>query len=478
MAVPKSKHPSQGQSKKPNDSHYAWDKINIRSCEREDAIFTKWDRVRDEIVKWIDLKYVSTIGYYRVGRKNSPRKGRPTIFIFGNHAKYPKSFEPARNIIDDILKKHKVTEVEVEFLEGQFRRHASDPESEEHEPKPKRDTEECGGFFHQDVVRLPSLPGQSLALKENASASGTFGGFFEVTLPGITEPKVMGLTCFHVINPTEKGKSYKAKFIIRKWRKEGIMPNDTMAKHLKVDHPSPRAIHEKTRALKKEVADIQSPTYMLLDDLVTNEQDIRKGDSMRYEADKRRLLNCKALLKQLEDFDAGFGKVWAASGFRRGQAPSIDSGEHRLSTNYDWALIEVPRQRVGHNITPEGHVLNQSPLPKSFDNLTLCISGQKSGYSEGRYNALKEANVEHELIDGTIDSVTMIEHSVISSEDGTFFARSGDSGSLVYTKGRQVLVGLFFAGRTRPPCSASFTNIDDLINDIKSTTGATEVRLL
>lgn len=338
------------RSKRPDDHQYVWSEITIRSCEREDAIFTKWDRVRDEIVKRIDLKYVSTIGCYRVGRRGSTRKGRPTIFIFGNHAKYPKSSQPARSIITDILKKHKVAEVEVEFLEGHFRRHASDPESEEDEPKSKRDTEECGGVFHLDVVRLPSMPGQSLALKENASASGTFGGFFEVTLPGIPEPKVMGITCFHVINPTEKGKSDRAKLVIRKWREEGIKPNDKMAKHLKVDHPSRRAVKEKTRELEKEVADIQTPTYMLWDELVINEQDLRKGNRMMYEAAKQRLLDCKASIQELKGFDPGFGKVWAASGFRTGQAPSIDSGKNRLPTNYDWALIEVPRERVGRNI--------------------------------------------------------------------------------------------------------------------------------
>lgn len=59
-------------------------------------------------------------------------------------------------------------------------------------------------------------------------------------------------------------------------------------------------------------------------------------------------------------------------------------------------------------------MLNQSPLPKSFENLELCISGQKSGYSEGHYNALKEAEVEHRLIYGKVVAAATVEHSVIS----------------------------------------------------------------
>ncbi|CAI7661433.1 unnamed protein product [Penicillium crustosum] len=466
---------SHRRSKRPDDHQYVWSEITVRSCQREDAIFTKWDRVRDEIVKRIDLKYVSTNGCYRVGRRGNTQKGRPTIFIFGNHAKYSKSSQPARSIIADILKKHKVAEVEVKFLEGHFHRHASDPDSEEDEPKPKRDTVECGGMFHPDVVRLPSMPGQSLALKENASASGTFGGFFEVTLPGTPEPKIMGITCFHVINPTEEGKSDQAKLVIRKWREEGIKPNDPMAKHLKVDHPSRRVVQEKIRALEKEVADIQNPTYMLWDGLVTNDQDLGKGAKMMYETAKQQLLDCRSSIQEIKVFNPGFGKVWAASGFRTGQAPSIDNGKNCLPTNYDWALIEIPRERVGRNITPDGHVLNRSPLPKSFQNLKLCITGQRSGYSEGYYNSLKEAEVEHSLIDGTVVAVTTTEHSVIARESDTFFGRSGDSGSLVYTNDSHVVVGLFFAGRPRPPCSASFTHIDDLIHNIKNTTGATRV---
>ncbi|OQE02153.1 hypothetical protein PENSOL_c003G02085 [Penicillium solitum] len=42
---------------------------------------------------------------------------------------------------------------------------------------------------------------------------------------------------------------------------------------------------------------------------------------MMYEAAKQQLLNCKASIPELKDFDLGFGKVWAASCFRTGQTP-------------------------------------------------------------------------------------------------------------------------------------------------------------
>ncbi|KAJ5848650.1 hypothetical protein N7455_012607 [Penicillium solitum] len=56
---------------------------------------------------------------------------------------------------------------------------------------------------------------------------------------------------------------------------------------------------------------------------------------MMYEAAKQQLLNCKASIPELKDFDLGFGKVWAASCFRTGQTPCSKSDEYHLPTNYD-----------------------------------------------------------------------------------------------------------------------------------------------
>ncbi|CAI7572864.1 unnamed protein product [Penicillium glandicola] len=378
--------------------------LTILPCKRYDTIFNKWDGVRDEIVKKIDLTHVFT---------------------------------------------HGLEEVRVQFPEARLSRRVCDSRSDD-EAEPKRDVEEAGpGEFHQDVVRLRSMPGQSLALDENVDSSGTFGGFFEIKLPGITQPKVVGLTCFHVIDLTEKHKGETSKAKIRQWRTEGIKPNDKLTQNLKVAHPSRRAIRDKTRSLEKEIDTIQTPQYKLSETLVSCGDKLRKGDKMMYLEVKQQLSDCKALLHDIHMFDPSFGKVWAASGYRTGKAPSVNKGKHSLPTCYDWALIEVPRERVGSNT--------------------------KSGYSEGRYNALKEANVKHEIIDGEAVTITTIEHSVIPIDNNTFFAKHGDSGSLVYTKDTHVVVGLFFAGRVSPPVSASFTHISDLIADIKHITGATHM---
>jgi hypothetical protein len=161
---------------------------------------------------------------------------------------------------------------------------------------------------------------------------------------------VVGVTCFHVINPTENGKGDNVKAIIRTWRQQGINPDgDNMAKHLTVFHPSSRAIKENTQFLKKEIEKLQTPQYKLCQDLLGCGQKLRKGDEIVYLQAKKQISDSEALLSDIQDFDPRFGRVWAASGFRIAQAPSINSGANRLPTNYDWALIEVPRERVGRN---------------------------------------------------------------------------------------------------------------------------------
>ncbi|OQE17814.1 hypothetical protein PENFLA_c023G01193 [Penicillium flavigenum] len=441
---------NQALSKDPGERQSSWANVTVRPCKPDDRIFNKWDRVRDEILSRMDLAHVSTVGCYRMGIKNSPHKPRPTIFISGNYSRNLKAIEKARQTINGILKKYNLAEMRIVFPEGRFSRHASDAEAEEAEPKPKRDLMEAGGVFHPDVVRIRSVPGQSLALKEDASSSGTFGGFFEITLPGIGKPKVVGITCFHVINPTLKEKGDMAKATIMKWREEGIKPKDGMAQHLTVSHPSPHAIKENIQLLKKEVDKIQTPNYKLFDELVGYGGKLRKGDGMAYTQAKERLSGCKALLRDIKELDAGFGRVWVASCFRPAQAASIDDGMNLLPTNYDWALIEVPPERVGGNT---------SPLPDSLHGVTLCISGQRSGYSEGTYNPLNEAYVDHEIIDGVVVCLATVEHGVAPKGNNTYFAKPGDSGSLVYTKDTHVVVGLCFGGCPRFPFTSYFTHI-------------------
>ncbi|KAJ5374539.1 hypothetical protein N7517_006545 [Penicillium concentricum] len=85
----------------------------------------------------------------------------------------------------------------------------------------------------------------------------------------------------------------------------------------------------------------------------------------------------------------------APYGFRTNQAGSIREYEYEQRNYQEMAqrrshtqrpndkhLDEFPLERVGENITPDGHVVDRSPVPRQPDNLKVCIWEQKSGYSE------------------------------------------------------------------------------------------------
>ncbi|KAJ5374540.1 hypothetical protein N7517_006546 [Penicillium concentricum] len=472
--VPRSKAYSQGH-KELSDGPLSRENVTILPCQREDSVFWKWDQVRDDIVRRIDLTHVSTVACYRVETSHSPSKTNPTIIVSGNHARYPGATQEARDIINAVLLKYKPVEVQVKFLEGQYSRYASHLSERN---APKRDVDEAGSrVFHDDIIQLQSLPGQSLALHGNDSTSGTLGDFFELKFPGSTHSTVMGLTCFHVIDPTTAPTVNVREDKVEQWRKSGIKPVDRMARELKVDHPSPRAIRNKTRALEKEIDKIQTPEYNLNEELVSYGVELKRGVKTRHLEASKQLRHLRALLGNLQAFDANFGRVWAASGLRIGQAASIDGGNNDLPTVHDWALIKVPRERAVRNITPEGHRLKGGPVPELVDKLELCISGQRSGYSEGYYNSLRPARIHRNEVDGKDSVIVIIEHSILAkSNEDSFFSKNGDSGSLVYTKDH-VVVGLLFAGDLDAPYTSCFTHIHDVVTHIKRATGASEVCL-
>ncbi|KAJ5971649.1 uncharacterized protein N7479_001567 [Penicillium vulpinum] len=143
--------------------------ITILPCQRGDKIFKMWDGVRDEIVKRIDLTHVFAVGCYRMETVDNPRRAPPTIIVSGRHTRHLNTSKSTTDTINAILKRHGLSEVRVEFLEGRYSRNTSDEESGD-EPESKRDVDETRpGKFYHDVVRLRSMPGQNLALKENSS---------------------------------------------------------------------------------------------------------------------------------------------------------------------------------------------------------------------------------------------------------------------------------------------------------------------
>jgi hypothetical protein len=71
--------------------------------------------------------------------------------------------------------------------------------------------------------------GKSLTLKD-AHYSGALGGLLELKMPEKPDYITVGLTCFHCLNPSEKGLDPGLLARVRVWQKEGIEPGDNLSR--------------------------------------------------------------------------------------------------------------------------------------------------------------------------------------------------------------------------------------------------------
>ncbi|KAJ5177385.1 uncharacterized protein N7500_000084 [Penicillium coprophilum] len=344
--------------------------------------------------------------------------------------------------IRELLNRNRLESVAIEFARGDFTRGVSDLHQEE---------------LDHRAVQLPSMISQSLAL-ENTNSSGTFGGFVELKMPG--EARETELTPDLIE-------------FIQRWRTSGIKPADHWRQKLRVRHPSSMAIKDKIQSLKAGIREIErDEDYIKFRELERKELQFTLGRGAKKAFDQmvETRNHMRGFLRDLHIFEArnrgAFGHVFAGSGLR---ATSTSP-----SSNLDWALIEVPPDRVSENITPDGHYLRDSPIPANLDGMPLFIHGQRSGYCKGKAHPLESAVLEGVVEDQVIKERLTYEHSILPIQ-GPRFSQAGDSGSLVFTDS-YVVVGMLFADGNNHQISY-FTHINHILDDIKHITNATDVRL-
>lgn len=130
-------------------------------------------------------------------------------------------------------------------------------------------------------------------------------------------------------------------------------------------------------------------------------------------------------------------------------------------------------------------------MPDISEGLPVCKLGQRSGFTTGVYNPLVVANISAQFIDGKYVYRSTKEHSVISGDGRLPFSQKGDSGSLVFTNEdpeHRVLLGMIFGGSEECTCGSCsrgvwcgevrvsyFTHINDILEDIKTLTGASDI---
>jgi hypothetical protein len=170
--------------------------------------------------------------------------------------------------------------------------------------------------------------GESLALR-GAHNSGTLGGLLELKMPENHDYITVGLTCFHCVNPSEKGLDAELLDRVRVWRKEGIEPGDNLRTRLQVEHPSPNTIKVKIASLQDEIRGIeQNEVYARLCDLVSEglQGQLGRHAEQTFLSMRKNLSDLKSF-REMEKFQASFGSIFAASGFRTtedGKSSNLD----------------------------------------------------------------------------------------------------------------------------------------------------------
>ncbi|KAJ5951697.1 uncharacterized protein N7479_010110 [Penicillium vulpinum] len=436
--------------------------INTFPVSKNRPICRKWPSILRIILRHINRTEVCVITCVQRGESASFIGSATTGLVMYNSEKPPRHTKSSIDNILKLLHSNNLQEVAVEFIRGDFARGVAGLSGRE---------------LDRRAVQMPSLLGQSLALKD-ANNPGTLGGFLELKMPGETVYKTVGLTCFHCINPSEKGLDPQFLKRMRAWHKQGITPTDSMRNRLQVEHPSSMAIENKVESLKDEIHEIEgNEEYIRLSGWVSEGLQDELGHQAKctFSSLTNILSELKGFLRDIDRFQtarrASFGPVYAASGFRTG------SYNGKAST-LDWALIEVPPDRVGENITPDGHYLKDSPITTKLDDIPLFIHGQRSGYSKGIKQPIEAAHLAHEIEDGQPIKPETFEHSVFF-QHGFHFSEGGGSGVLVFTQSH-VVVGILIGGVISDTGSAPkfsfFTPIENIIEDIKKIAKATDVR--
>ncbi|KOS46521.1 hypothetical protein ACN38_g2552 [Penicillium nordicum] len=93
---------------------------------------------------------------------------------------------------------------------------------------------------------------QSLAPR-GKHGSETFGGFIELKLPGQSDYKTLGLTCFHCVNLVRMVCAPTSSQVCGSGAKMGLNPDDDLRRELQMEPLSSMAIEDKIVSLTDEI---------------------------------------------------------------------------------------------------------------------------------------------------------------------------------------------------------------------------------
>ncbi|GAB1190957.1 hypothetical protein APSETT444_000125 [Aspergillus pseudonomiae] len=446
----------------------------IYPCKSSDAIFPKWDAVRNRILQVVDVSGFQLLGCYRIGYDCDAENSTPSVLVTVD-PKHKRDWSIVEQDIRDILNGFDLHMVDVRIFKDRdiFCASRSSAGRQSICPIPPPVEDEC-----PMAVTIGSDLGA-----HNSERYGTFGGWLDLQQKSGSEWQQFGVTCRHCV----LGHAFKGLRIFEK-KDEALNHMEAMAEDPnnstpdateppsqgKVDCPSLSTVQYFIDYYTDRIDQTRNmETFRALDEMEA-EANLHGDLAKKWECLRERLSRLENHLAELEAYKRAnsyeFGEVWA------------DSGDDTRSTTtiMDWALLKPhPSRAFPFNefrsfkalgryqpIGSTGYI--QAGIELSNEQ-QLAKYGFQTGVTRGKYNELA-ATVFTVAKTGAIR--TTEEHSILYQPNITSF-EPGDSGSLVYdTSG--CIAGLAF-GAQMSGRIVVFTHIDSLIADIKGQTGAEQV---
>ncbi|KXG54559.1 uncharacterized protein PGRI_077030 [Penicillium griseofulvum] len=458
---------------------------------RTHPIFPKWPSIAQCIVSHCDTREWTALECWRYGTDPTREKNPVTVVVQVLETSTYSFIAVARyiNIILGLF-----DQIDVDVL---FRRNTSRPFM----GNPPVPVEACAGTI---------LPGVSLGMHECSVGSSTLGGLVQVQLDH--QWRTYALTCFHAVWPSENHRDIKrlneipdALKAIEHWGFHPLDPRDPtsfphLSSHiLRVDHPSLQDLNSTIDRRRSIVTGMRTQQFLNYENEINKGEDgwLSESAKAKYEAILRRIKAtedaCSPFITMRDSGNHVLGYVYAGSGMNRirnMERLNKQSEKETRLVSIDWALVEINPARLqpqqhgdcisGNRPFPYGNNVQFSgafgqPITEPFFGLELQKSGRSSQITTGTYSELECVTfTQTKGDDGQTIVVPTWEHKIASNGDGDF-AEQGDSGSWVYTISGE-LVGILKGG-DEAHGTGTMMLMPDIFDDIRSVTGATNVRV-
>ncbi|KAJ9490549.1 hypothetical protein VN97_g2702 [Penicillium thymicola] len=461
--------------------------IYCSPVESTHSIFPKWRKLAQEIVarcpnndEWVGLDC------FRYGT-NPHRSSNPVTVIIRVLKTCESPFVTAARYVHSILAASGEAEVDVLFTKDGTTSFILNP------------------TIPLEATTGPVYPGVSLGIHRSSASCSTLGGFVQLRFKDNEDWDTYALTCFHSVFPPERyqGGRYlhspDAKRGLERWVQHPLTVHDDPAfldiakRILRIDHPAPRDLKVTIKSLNETIKEVKDDSFYAAKAEIEKGEDgwLPKSASREYEA----TLKCIQQFEQDRDKYAKvlkngayyLGHVVAGSGMNRTR---LDKDRRRVAV--DWALIKISGNRIHRQMHGDcifgnkGFQYSNAPtnppyqggsFPGVCNGLRLYKSGRSTGMTASVHHGLESielARLRSKKGAGYHPVITWV-NKVATSESSYPFAEEGDSGSWI-TRADGKVLGILTGGDARQG-TTYFCRINDVFDDIKDITGATEVRI-